>query len=105
MVRSRVLRDWLPEFRPVSSRGPGSCGSTWASTATADIDRYKLYRRTGTDYEQVTKERVRSPKATVRQIHLALVARGYEGPPPEFGELWASLFAPVAAVVRPGRAA
>ncbi|MCY7400991.1 MAG: hypothetical protein LH477_08540 [Nocardioides sp.] len=71
----------------------------------ADIDRYKLYRRTGTAYEQVTKERMRSPKATVRQIHLALVARGYEGPPPEFGELWASLFAPVAAVVRPGRAA
>jgi len=71
----------------------------------ADIDRYKLYRRTGTAYEQVTKERMRSPKATVRQIHRALVDRGYCGPPPDFGELWASLFAPVAAVVRPGRAA
>lgn len=40
-----------------------------------------------------------------RGQYLALVTRGYEGPPPELGELWAALFAPVAAVVRPGRTA
>lgn len=71
----------------------------------ADIDRYALYRRHDIPYEQVTKERMRSPKATVRLVHRALVARGYDGPPPRFGEQWDSLFRPVADVVRPKRAA
>lgn len=71
----------------------------------ADIDRYKTYRRTDTAYEQVTKERLRSPKATVRQIHRALVDQGYDGPPPDFGELWQLLFARLSDVVRPRRAA
>lgn len=69
----------------------------------ADIDRYKLYRRNKIDYEQITKERMRSPKATVRQIHRAVVDCGYDGPPPDFGELWMLLFAPLADVVRPRR--
>ena len=71
----------------------------------ADIDRYKIYRRTGTAYEQITKERMRSPKGTVRQIHRALVDRGYDGPPPDFGELWLLLFTRLSFVVRPRRAA
>ena len=54
----------------------------------ADLDRYKLYRRNRIEYEQITKERMRSPKATVRQIHRALVDRGYDGPPdPGAGEV------------------
>ena len=44
----------------------------------ADIDRYALYRRHDVPYEQVTKERMRSPKATVRLVHAALVAEGYD---------------------------
>ena len=71
----------------------------------ADIDRYALYRRHDVPYEQVTKERMRSPKATVRWIHAALVAEGYDGPPPMFGEQWESLFRPLAELVRPPRAA
>lgn len=71
----------------------------------SDIDRYKTYRRTDTAYEQITKERMRSPKATVRQIHRALVDRGYDGPPPDFGEMWLLLFARLSDVVRPRRAA
>jgi hypothetical protein len=71
----------------------------------SDIDRYALYRRHDVPYEQVTKERMRSPKATVRLVYAALVARGYEGPPPEFGELWESLFRPISDLVRPRRAA
>jgi hypothetical protein len=71
----------------------------------ADIDRYALYRRHDVPYEQVTKERMRSPKATVRWIHAALVAEGYDGPPPVFGEQWESLFRPLAELVRPPRAA
>jgi hypothetical protein len=71
----------------------------------ADIDRYALYRRHDVPYEQVTKERMRSPKATVRLVHAALVAEGYEGPPPDFGEQWESLFRPLAELVRRPRAA
>ena len=56
-------------------------------------------------YEQVTKERMRSPKATVRLIHAALVAEGYTGPPPVFGAQWSSLFEPLAHLVRRPRAA
>ena len=67
----------------------------------ADIDRYKLYRKHDADYVQVTKERMRSPKATVRLIHADLVTGGYEGPPPDFGELWSLLFTRLADVVRP----
>ena len=71
----------------------------------ADIDRYALYRRHDVPYELVTKERMRSPRATVRLVHRALVARGYDGPPPEFGEQWDSLFRLVSDLVRPKRAA
>ena len=48
---------------------------------------------------------MRSPRATVRLVHRALVARGYDGPPPEFGEQWDSLFRLVSDLVRPKRAA
>lgn len=70
----------------------------------ADIDRYALYRRHDVPYEQVTKERMRSPRATVRRVHSALVAEGYAGPPPVFGVLWATLFEPLATLVRRTRA-
>lgn len=71
----------------------------------ADIDRYAAYRRHGVAYELITKERMRSPKATVRLVHAAIVARGYDGPAPDFEGLWPTLFAPLADVVRPSRAA
>lgn len=71
----------------------------------ADIDRYALYRRYDVPYELITKERMRSPKATVRLVHAALVVRGYDGPPPDFGAQWDDLFRRVADVVRPPRAA
>ena len=71
----------------------------------ADIDRYGLYRRHHIAYELVTKERMRSPKATIRLVHRALVARGYDGPSPDFGGMWPRLFERLADVVRPLRAA
>lgn len=71
----------------------------------ADIDRYAAYRRHKVDYELITKERLRSPKATVRIVHAALVARGYDGPAPDFEGLWTTLFVRLADVVRPPRAA
>ena len=72
---------------------------------TADIDRYASYRRNDVAYEQVTKELMRSPKATVRRIHAGLVARGYEGPAPDFDGAWCLLFRRLEDVVRPQRAA
>lgn len=71
----------------------------------ADIDRYATYRRHDVPYEQVTKERMRSPRATVRLVHAALAAEGYDGPPPHFGEQWESLFQPLSDLVRRRRAA
>lgn len=66
----------------------------------ADIDRYALYRRHRAGYIQVTKERMRSPKATVRAVHALLVEGGYGGPPPHFGELWSTLSRALRDVVR-----
>lgn len=67
----------------------------------SDIDRYADYRKHDAHYVQVTKERMRSPKATVRKVYAELVERGYDGPPPEFGPMWEALFLPLADVVRP----
>jgi hypothetical protein len=68
---------------------------------TADIDRYAAYRRLGVGYVQVTKEMLRLPKSTVRRVHGLLVEGGYDGPSPDFGPHWQSLFRPVRDVVRP----
>lgn len=72
---------------------------------TADIDRYACYRRNDVAYEQVTKELMRSPRATVRRVHAGLVDRGYEGPAPDFDGAWLLLFMRLEDVVRPQRAA
>lgn len=69
----------------------------------ADIDRYAAYRRHHTPYVQVTKERMRSRRSVVREIHAQLVAAGYDGPAPSFDGLWALLDARLADVVRPLR--
>lgn len=69
----------------------------------ADIDRYLIFRRMKAPYLQITKERMRKPRIAVLQIHRALAEAGYEGPEPELGELWATLFRPLRDVVRPSR--
>lgn len=61
----------------------------------ADIDRYSAYRRHDAAYELVTKERLRTPRTLMRTLHAALVVRGYDGPPPDFGPRWDALFEPV----------
>jgi len=58
----------------------------------ADIDRYALYRRHDVYYVQLTKELLRQPRVLVRRVHEALVVRGYDGPPPDFGVGWGRLF-------------
>ena len=58
----------------------------------SDIDRYAGFRRDGWEYLQVTQRKLRHPRSLVLEVHRALVSRGYDGPPPEFGRPWVSLF-------------
>lgn len=64
-----------------------------------DIDRYASMRRDSVPYVQVTKEKLGRPQRMVREVHAALVALGYDGPLPLFGERWRQLFARVSDVV------
>lgn len=91
---------WFPAWRRVVEY-EGSQHQEDRDQYTGDIDRYAAYRRGGVGYEQVTKELMRSPRATVRRVHRLLVEGGYSGSPPEFGELWATLFRRLSDVVRP----
>lgn len=65
----------------------------------SDIDRYALMRRADHRYVQVTREKLRVPRAYVREVHAAIVAGGYTGPAPDFGETWEQLFRPVREVL------
>ncbi len=71
---------------------------TDAVQIASDVDRYAGIRGDDWDYVQVTKKHLRRPKAMVQRVHRALVARGYDGPAPDFGDRWRSLFRPVPAV-------
>ena len=64
-----------------------------------DIDRYSSLRRAAVPYVQVTKEKLARPRRLVLEVYDALVAQGYDGTPPEFGEQWRHLFARVSDVV------
>ncbi len=70
---------------------------------TSDLDRYALMRGAGVPYVQVTKEKLERPKTLVGEVYRALLARGYTGPPPTFGEHWRQLFLPVSIAVGPRR--
>lgn len=95
---------WYPDYQLVGEY-EGSQHQEDRGQYNADIDRYGAYRRGAVAYELVTKERMRSPKSVARTMYRALVERGYDGPPPDFGGLWLTLFQPLADVVRAQRAA
>ena len=57
-----------------------------------DIDRHEDFARDHWTLIRVTSERARWPRQVVRSVYKALRANGYDGPAPEFGELWISLF-------------
>ncbi|WP_107765007.1 hypothetical protein [Nocardioides terrigena] len=91
---------WFPAWRRVVEY-EGSQHQEDRDQYTGDIDRYAAYRRGGVGYEQVTKELMRNPRTTVRRVHRSLVEGGYDGPAPEFGDLWVMLFRRLSDVVRP----
>lgn len=57
-----------------------------------DIDRYGLVRTTDLRYVQVTKEQMRNLVAVVMKLYDALAEGGYDGPAPEFGRRFRSLY-------------
>jgi hypothetical protein len=61
-----------------------------------DIGRHSMLREHGQSYVLITKELTRTPRHAVGAVYRALVARGYTGPPPQFGDRWHSLFTPLA---------
>jgi hypothetical protein len=66
-----------------------------------DIERYALLRRAGVRYVQVTSEKLQHPRTLVGEVFRELLAAGYDGPVPEFGETWRVLFSRVREVVGP----
>ncbi len=66
---------------------------------TKDLGRYALMRGARVGYVQVTNEKLQRPRRFVQEVHRALVARGYDGPAPVFGERWRSLFHSLRAAV------
>lgn len=61
----------------------------------SDIDRYADFRNAGLNYVQATKEKLDRPRKLVSEVYRQLIAGGYDGPAPEFGSLWRSLFEPI----------
>ena len=57
-----------------------------------DIDRHEDFARDNWTLIRVTSERACWPRQLVRTVDRALRANGYDGPAPEFGPLWLSLF-------------
>jgi len=53
-----------------------------------DIERYREVQEAGWAYLRLTARDLANPRRLVRLVHQALVAQGYDGPPPEFGPTW-----------------
>lgn len=66
-----------------------------------DIGRYAWMRGRGVPYVQVTHEKLRHPRSLAGDVFATLVAQGYDGPPPQFGERWLSLFGRLSDAVGP----
>jgi hypothetical protein len=93
---------WFPRYRAVVEV-EGSQHQQVRGQYLSDIDRYSLYRRHDVRYVQVTREKLRSARSVVREVHRCLVDGGYAGPEPDFGASWDLLFSRVSHVVRRGR--
>ncbi len=66
---------------------------------STDLARYAALRRAGVRYVQVTNEKLTLARTLIGEIFRELLVLGYDGPPPEFGPHWRSLFRPVREVV------
>jgi hypothetical protein len=64
-----------------------------------DIGRYAWMRRQDVEYVQSTHEKLGNPRSLVGEVYVTLRRRGYDGPPPVFGERWHRLFMRVSEVI------
>lgn len=96
---SPVTDLWLPKWR-VCIEYEGGHHFTDRQQGLRDITRYATMRDEDIAYVQVVDEMMQHPRALMLRIHDVLVSRGYDGPPPEFGEQWSRLFRPMRS--RPG---
>ncbi len=98
VIGDLVYRDWhtVVEYE-------GSHHQEDRSQYNADLDRYALMRAARVSYVQVTKERIARPKTLVGEVFRTLLARGYDGPAPTFGQRWELLFRGVSVSVGPRR--
>jgi very-short-patch-repair endonuclease len=56
------------------------------------LDRQEDFARDHWMLIRVTSERARWPRQVVRAVYKALKVNGYDGPEPQFNELWMSLY-------------
>lgn len=66
---------------------------------STDLDRYAALRRAGIPYVQVTNEKLTLARTLIGEIFRELLCLGYDGPAPEFGTQWRSLFRPIRDVI------
>ena len=99
IVARAVIVDLLYRAYGVAVEFEGMQHQEERSQYTKDLGRYGLMRAAGVPYVQVTNEKLQRPRRLVHEVHAELVARGYEGPPPVFGERWRSLFGSLRAAV------
>lgn len=69
----------------------------------ADIDRYAIYRGHDISYVLATKEKLSRARTFVGEVFRELAKRGYDGPPPVFGDRWTLLFGSCSTAAGPRR--
>ena len=57
-----------------------------------DLGRYEQLAAAGYLAVRVSKEAMLKPREVAARIYRALVSRGYDGPPPDFGSEWRTSF-------------
>jgi hypothetical protein len=73
------------------------------SVYVGDLGRYSLLRGAQIRYVQITHEKLAHARTLVGDVYRELLAGGYDGPPPTFGDRWRMLFLPVSVAVGPRR--
>ena len=92
--RAATIDLWLPQWKH-AIEVEGRQHFDDPAQVESDVHRYAGFRAFDISYTQVTGAMARQPITVVMHIHDALVARGYDGPPPRFEERWRDLGHPI----------
>ncbi len=106
-----VAIDDGPDARSSATWSSGAGERSWSTrerttsrtgrSTTCDLGRYAWMRRHDVGYVQSTHEKLRHPRTLVGEVFVELRSRGYDGPPPSFGDRWLALFAKISTVLGP----